>query len=106
MAVVCEADQLKRTSLGGALTGIANRLRFDQMWRHELPPRAAPKNGSLALLDIDRIKRLIDRFSHAVGDEMWRRVGALLARRPGSPLRRRSVRAGAGRAALVDVAEE
>ncbi len=63
-----------------ALTGIANRRRPDQAMRDDLPAAGAAQPDSLALLDIDHFKRINDNFSHQMGDEVLRRLGAILAR--------------------------
>ncbi len=72
---------LRQLSYLDALTGVANRRRFneylDQEWR-----RALRKGStlSLLLLDIDYFKRLNDIAGHQQGDECLRQVGeALLA---------------------------
>lgn len=62
-----------------ALTGLANRRRgteqIEQLLslaaRHQLPV-------ALAVLDIDHFKRVNDVYGHARGDEVLRRLGALL----------------------------
>jgi len=66
------ADDLKRQSLEDALTGLANRRRMDQLLAGRLTHYA------IALLDVDHFKRVNDAHSHKVGDEVLRRLGALL----------------------------
>lgn len=75
-----EQDELARLSHFDALTGIANRRRFDEVLAHEWA-RRRKSSGQLALLmvDIDHFKQLNDRFGHAVGDECLRSVAAVLA---------------------------
>jgi len=75
-----QAETLTRASMEDALTGIANRRRFDQAMRDDLPAADAAQPYSLALLDIDHFKRINDGFSHQMGDEVLRRLGAILAR--------------------------
>lgn len=57
-----------------SLTGLLNRRRFDDWltFRDGLGPAA------LVLLDLDDFKAINDRFGHACGDEVLRRIGALL----------------------------
>jgi diguanylate cyclase (GGDEF)-like protein len=80
-------DLLERLATQDALTGIANRRRFDEVveeeWRRSL-------RGShlltIALADIDHFKAFNDRHGHGGGDTCLRLVaGALqrLCRRPG-----------------------
>lgn len=73
------AADLAREANTDALTGLANRRRVDE----ELPrlwhrAREQQRPLALALLDLDHFKRVNDRFSHAVGDEVLRHLGLLL----------------------------
>jgi diguanylate cyclase (GGDEF)-like protein len=69
-------------SLAGtdALTGIANRRRFDEVleleWR-----RAERTNGSLGIvmLDVDFFKLYNDEYGHMEGDKVLRRIAGVLA---------------------------
>jgi diguanylate cyclase len=76
-----DAAMLREQALLDPLTGVANRRRLD----HELALRfdqavsqAVPL--CVALLDIDHFKQVNDRFSHAVGDEVLRRLASILRR--------------------------
>ena len=80
-------DLLERLATQDALTGIANRRRFDEVveeeWRRSL-------RGShlltIALADIDHFKAFNDRHGHGGGDTCLRLVGGALqrlCRRPG-----------------------
>jgi diguanylate cyclase (GGDEF)-like protein len=65
-----EADRQGRTD---SLTGLANRRAFCEA--------AARLDGvvlALAIADIDRFKRVNDRFGHAAGDEVIKSVGRLM----------------------------
>jgi diguanylate cyclase (GGDEF)-like protein len=79
-------DRLAALASVDALTGIANRRRFDSCLLEEW--RRAIRSGhwlSLALLDIDHFKDFNDRHGHAQGDECLRQVARALAascRRP------------------------
>ena len=69
------ADELTQTSRIDALTGLGNRRLLDETLdrlRHAAQP------FQIAVLDLDHFKSINDRFSHALGDEVLRRVGALL----------------------------
>jgi diguanylate cyclase len=76
-----DAAVLREQAMLDPLTGVANRRRLD----HELAARfdqAVSKAVPLcvALLDIDHFKQVNDRFSHAVGDEVLRRLALILRR--------------------------
>lgn len=78
-SLAIEAEKLARLSLEDALTGIGNRRRFDQALQAESECADPARRCSLALLDIDHFKRVNDECSHQVGDEVLRRIGAILA---------------------------
>jgi diguanylate cyclase (GGDEF)-like protein len=79
-SLIEDKAQLQRTSMEDALTGVANRRHFDQAWALALQEGTLPAGRALALLDLDRFKCINDRYSHLVGDEVLRRLGALLLR--------------------------
>jgi len=61
------------------LTGLANRHEFDSFLRRELA--RAERFGdslSLAMIDLDGLKRINDDLGHMAGDEALRSVGATL----------------------------
>lgn len=61
------------------LTGLANRHEFDSFLRRELA--RAERFGdslSLAMIDVDGLKRINDEHGHKAGDEALRTVGATL----------------------------
>lgn len=62
-----------------ALTGVFNRLHFDETLRHEWW-RAVRESSPIALLmiDADHFKRLNDQHGHQVGDRILQSVGAAL----------------------------
>ncbi len=69
-----------------ALTGLGNRLRFEQSLQQECDAaRRSGRSLSLALIDVDHFKRHNDRHGHQVGDRVLRDVARLIgahARRP------------------------
>lgn len=71
---------LGRLATMDALTGIGNRRSFDERLRSELTRAVATGRPlSLVLLDLDHFKSVNDTFGHAVGDELLRAFGRLLA---------------------------
>lgn len=67
--------RLSRDVLLDALTGLSNRRRFDD-WHEGAPADARAE--ALLLIDLDSFKEVNDVHGHAVGDEVLRRVGAIL----------------------------
>ena len=73
-------DELERLATHDSLTGLPNRRTFDQ--RFELELARARRDGihmSLAVIDIDKFKRINDTFGHQAGDHVLSRVGTLFA---------------------------
>ncbi len=65
-----------------ALTGLANRFRFDE----EIESRADRKGGrpfAVACIDLDRFKPVNDTWGHHAGDEVLKTVAARFAKRVG-----------------------
>jgi len=79
--------ELARLSCTDALTGLANRRRFEQTF--EGAWRNSGRSGqtlSLLVVDADHFKRFNDRHGHAVGDEVLKGLARCLlasAHRPG-----------------------
>lgn len=76
--------RLAEESRTDALTGLANRRRFDERLADEAERQArlgVDARLSLAMLDIDFFKRINDGHGHALGDAVLRELGALLAAR-------------------------
>jgi len=64
-----------------ALTGVANRRKFTQVLEQFFS--LANRQGQpfcLAILDLDHFKQVNDRYGHAAGDEVLRRLGEALQR--------------------------
>lgn len=75
--LLAEVERLARVD---ALTGLPNRRTFEETLDRELV-RAARSNEplSLVMIDVDHFKRINDTLGHAGGDEVLRRIGAVLA---------------------------
>jgi diguanylate cyclase (GGDEF)-like protein len=81
IALKKQADLLEQLSHVDALTQIANRRRFDEMfdqeWRRAVRDR---KPLSVLLIDVDHFKGYNDHYGHGAGDDCLRRVASCLAR--------------------------
>ena len=74
------ADQLRQSAVTDALTGLANRRRFDEVLAVEC--RRSLRSGhplALLMVDIDHFKLFNDRYGHPAGDSCLRSVAELLA---------------------------
>ncbi len=73
------SEQLAELSLKDALTGVANRRRFDDLLDREWA-RAERQGSSLALLfiDVDNFKAYNDHYGHQAGDDCLRAVAFVL----------------------------
>src|SRR5690606_14860962 len=74
-----ERAELTALALTDALTGVANRRRFDEALESEWS-RGRRHGSPLALLmiDIDNFKMLNDTFGHSAGDRCLREIGRTL----------------------------
>ncbi len=84
--VQSQSEAFERQAREDALTGLANRRRVDEsLDAYFSESRRSGRPLSLVLMDIDFFKRINDRFSHAIGDEVLREIGAILTQdqRPG-----------------------
>lgn len=72
--------KLEKLSITDALTGLANRRRFDESFATEWT-RAERTQQPIALLmiDIDLFKNFNDRYGHKAGDECLQKVASSLA---------------------------
>jgi diguanylate cyclase (GGDEF)-like protein len=78
--LAAEASKFEEWALQDALTGIANRRRFNQCleaWSTQAPDVGEPL--CTALIDVDRFKRINDDFSHDVGDDVLTAIGRTMA---------------------------
>ena len=80
-------EQLTLLATTDGLTGLANRLAFDQALKSEIA--RSRRDGtplSLLMIDVDRFKLYNDDYGHPAGDEALRTVGQCLKqalKRPG-----------------------
>lgn len=73
-------DELRKLSTVDALTGLANRRRFDEMLEREWSRAQRPGYPlALAMIDVDHFKRYNDRYGHPAGDTVLRSVAQALA---------------------------
>jgi diguanylate cyclase (GGDEF)-like protein len=80
-------DELQRLATEDALTGVANRRKFDAVLDQEW--KRAQRDGhwiTLVLLDVDFFKRYNDRYGHARGDECLRAVARAVASQCARPM--------------------
>lgn len=62
-----------------ALTGLGTRRHFEELLRRELArARRAGTPLSLAMLDVDGLKRINDHWGHVMGDRVLQAVGRML----------------------------
>ncbi|MEO6572035.1 MAG: sensor domain-containing diguanylate cyclase [Ilumatobacteraceae bacterium] len=85
---VTELRQLQASTaalaLRDPLTGLANRRRFDQIVATESARASRVGNPiSVAYIDLDRLKRINDRFGHLAGDRVLEEIARRLERAVG-----------------------
>lgn len=78
-ALIMANQRLARLATNDALTGLANRRRFDHALEQQLR-RAGQRSRpvSLIYLDLDGFKRFNDRHGHGRGDQVLREVAGAL----------------------------
>ena len=74
-----QAERLRELSVRDALTGLNNRRYFDEQGT-QLFERAVRYERPLTVMigDIDHFKKINDTWSHAMGDEVLRRIAEIL----------------------------
>lgn len=74
--------ELERQATHDKLTGLFNRRYADDYLQRQIEiANRHNRNFTIALADIDRFKQINDQYSHAVGDEVLRRVSDILVNR-------------------------
>ncbi|MDH0896501.1 MULTISPECIES: EAL domain-containing protein [unclassified Pseudomonas] len=85
-------EQLRHAARHDPLTGLANRLRLDELLRQALQQLRKPgaRDAALLFVDLDRFKLINDSLGHHVGDQVLVEVGRRLSLclRPGDHLAR------------------
>jgi diguanylate cyclase (GGDEF)-like protein len=72
-------QQLKRVATTDALTGLANRARFEAFLAEQFAAAAAQGRPlALLLMDVDKFKSINDTHGHPTGDKVLKAVGALM----------------------------
>ena len=73
------AKEFERQATHDKLTGLPNRRYADDYLRQHIDSSTRENQvGALALADVDRFKRINDSYSHAVGDEVLKRLARIL----------------------------
>jgi len=72
LALTLLAENLRQQSLEDPLTGLANRRFLDRLLDSN------EQRYAIAMIDVDYFKRVNDRFSHQIGDDVLRHLGNLL----------------------------
>ncbi|HEY9029618.1 MAG TPA: diguanylate cyclase [Burkholderiaceae bacterium] len=88
--VLQRVERMQLEARHDALTGLANRRRFDEYLAGVLPRAGTEAPVSLALIDVDYFKSINDRFGHPIGDAALRWVAAqmeALSRQTDLPVR-------------------
>ncbi|HZY63650.1 MAG TPA: diguanylate cyclase [Edaphobacter sp.] len=72
-------DRLRKLAVTDELTGLRNRRAFEERLVMEFSmARRRRRELSVLLLDVDDFKKVNDQWGHAAGDEVLRRLGAIL----------------------------
>jgi diguanylate cyclase (GGDEF)-like protein/PAS domain S-box-containing protein len=75
-----EQERLERKANHDALTGLPNRyLLGDRLSQMVAQAHRHGRSFAVAMVDVDGLKRVNDRFGHAVGDEVLKHVAGRLA---------------------------
>lgn len=79
MAILCKKHKLIRMATIDKLTGALTRKFFeDEMQETVKSAKANDSEFSIIMYDLDRFKRVNDKFGHQAGDEVLRKVSKLV----------------------------
>jgi diguanylate cyclase (GGDEF)-like protein/PAS domain S-box-containing protein len=76
---VAERAALEWSATHDALTGLANRKRFQRLAEQLLADRPASLPAALVMIDLDRFKPINDTAGHAAGDAMLKLVALTIS---------------------------
>lgn len=72
-------ERLKREAQTDPLTGLSSRRHFEDHFRRELArSRRGGRPLSLAMIDVDHLKKINDTYGHVMGDRALEAMGRLL----------------------------
>jgi len=72
-------EQLEHSATHDVLTGLPNRLLFEERLNHVIPhAMRRGQTGAILFLDLDRFKTINDSLGHSVGDELLQLVASRL----------------------------
>ncbi len=71
-----EIKRMRQHSQTDSLTGLMNRAGFEDIVRRAL--KNAPRNGALAIIDMDNFKQVNDTFGHPEGDKVLKAFAEVL----------------------------
>jgi diguanylate cyclase (GGDEF)-like protein len=79
LALIADGREARKLARADALTGLGNRRAFEETLASELARvRRSPAPLSVALFDLDGLKRINDRHGHLEGDSCLRQVATAL----------------------------
>ena len=74
-----ERDQFAREARTDELTGLANRVAWNEALEAERPRRSRYRRPVVVMsVDVDGLKQANDRYGHDAGDELWCGVAGIL----------------------------
>ncbi len=80
VALGIRVQQLRQQSRTDALTGLANRSRFDELIEGAFAQHTQGAPLALLVIDVDHFKRVNDEHGHVTGDRVLQRVADQLRR--------------------------
>lgn len=80
--LLARSGRARQASRQDVLTGLPNRAAFDQAFRRAVAhARRTGTHLAIGMLDVDRFKRINDRFGHVAGDRVLRAVADAISTR-------------------------